>query len=204
MVEARTSSERCVACGAPHAAGQEYCLECGARLHLPSLPGGRPHWIWASLLAFAVAAGGAVVAIAASGKAGPSPPRTIVATQALKVVPPSKKVQTQAPVEPRKSLSPVPTRAGALVTWPGGDRYTIVLSSFPARSGLLAAKTRAEEAARAGFHDVGVLVSSSYSSLHPGYYIVFSGIYDTFGQAQSDLPQVTPRFPSAHAQQIAR
>jgi hypothetical protein len=180
---------------------QEYCLECGSRLHRH---GSRPHWIWPSLLALAVAAGGGALAIAASGKSSRSTPRTIVATQALVPVAPPRKTRARTPVEPKKSLNPLPARAGALITWPGGDRYTIVLSSFPARSGLLAAKTRAEEAARAGLHDVGVLVSSSYSSLHPGYYVVFSGIYETLDEAQSDLPQVTPRFPSAHAQRITR
>jgi hypothetical protein len=203
MVEALTTAELCVSCGSPHAAEQEYCLECGARLH-SSTPRSRLHWLWPSLLALAVAGTGAAVAIASSGNAVHSQVRTVVATQKLAVVPPAQKAQPQAPVEPKQSRSPLPTRTGALVTWPGGDRYTIVLSSFPARSGLLAAKARAEEAARAGFHDVGVLVSSSYSSLHPGYYVVFSGIYETLEQAQSELPQVTPRFPSAHAQRVAR
>ena len=144
-----------------------------------------------------------MVAVAVSGTAGGSAPRTIVATQALVPVPPAPKTLARTPVKPEQRLTPIPTRAGALITWPGGNRYTIVISSFPAGSGLLAAKARAEEAVRAGLPDVGVLVSSSYSSLHPGYLVVFSGIYQTLEEAQSDLPQVTPRFPSAHAQQIA-
>jgi hypothetical protein len=115
-----------------------------------------------------------------------------------------KKAPARAEAKPKTPPTPEPTRAGALVIWPGGDRYTIVLSSFPARSGLAAAKAMAEEAVRAGLPDVGVLVSSSYSSLHPGYFVVFSGIYETLEEAQSDLPQVTPRFPSAHAQQVAQ
>jgi hypothetical protein len=34
---------------------------------------------------------------------------------------------------------------------------------------------------------VGVIDSSRFSSLHPGYYVVFAGIYDTEAAAQSHV-----------------
>jgi hypothetical protein len=199
-MEAEGSAARCSSCGAPHEPRQEYCLECGARLR--SYNRSR-HWVWPSLLALGVAIAGCALAVVASGNVGESSPQTIVATQLLVPVPPQPKAPAKTATKPTKTTPP-PTRTGVLVTWPGGDQYTVVLSSFPTRTGLLAAKTKAEEAARAGLSDVGVLVSSSYSSLHPGYFVVFSGIYRTLEEAQSDLPQITPRFPSAHAEQIAR
>ena len=55
----------------------------------------------------------------------------------------------------------------------------------------------ARSASRAGLPQVGVLDSSRYSSLHPGYSVVFSGIYDSRDQAdraQSD--QVQRTFPA--------
>jgi hypothetical protein len=34
---------------------------------------------------------------------------------------------------------------------------------------------------------VGVLDSGQFSSLHPGYFVVFAGIYDTEAEAQSHV-----------------
>ena len=48
-----------------------------------------------------------------------------------------------------------------------------------------------------GLPDVGVLVSSEYSSLHPGYYVVFSGIYATQSEAGAAVS-------AAHAQGLPR
>jgi len=161
--------------------------------------------MWASVVALAIAAGGGAVAIAATGNDTGAATRTIVATQALVPVPvQSEGAPGAAKPKPKPSPSLVPARTGGLVIWPGGNRYTIVVSSLPLSSGPGLAKARAAEAVRAGLRDVGVLISSSYAGLHPGLYLIFSGIYNTREEAQSDLPQVTPRFPSAYAQQIAR
>ncbi|PWU25115.1 MAG: hypothetical protein C5B48_02955 [Candidatus Rokuibacteriota bacterium] len=162
------------------------------------------HWLWPSLVALGIAVAGGAVAIAATGGQGGSPPRTIVATQALVLVPAS---TSRAPAHPPTSSTsavPLPARVGQLVTWPSGKRYTIVVAVVPVQAGLGEAKTEAEQAVRQGLENVGVLVSSSYSSLHPGYYLVFSGSYDTLEEAQSSLPRVRARFPSAFAQQVSR
>jgi hypothetical protein len=49
---------------------------------------------------------------------------------------------------------------------------------------------------------VGVIVSSRFSGLHPGYYVVFSGIYDSFEEARSAATRVGDRFRSAYPRQI--
>jgi len=159
------------------------------------------HWVWPSLVALGIAAAGGAAAIAASGCTAQAP-STVVATQALVSLPPERPRTARTAAKP--SRSPIPARSGDLTTWPGGNRYTIVLDSLPAGSGFSAARAKAQQAIRAGLRNVGVLVSSSYSTLHPGYYVVFSGIYDTLEEAQSALPDVAPRFPSAFAHQIAR
>ena len=46
------------------------------------------------------------------------------------------------------------------------------------------AYTEARQALRKGMKKVGVLNSSSYSSLHPGYLVVFAGIYGSEADAQ--------------------
>jgi hypothetical protein len=51
---------------------------------------------------------------------------------------------------------------------------------------------------------VGVLNSSDYSSLHPGYWVVFSGIYDTLDEARSALDTARATYPQAYTRQIAQ
>jgi hypothetical protein len=46
---------------------------------------------------------------------------------------------------------------------------------------------RAKTARRKGLSQVGVLDSSRYASLHPGYWIVFSGVYSSEAEATSAL-----------------
>ena len=49
-----------------------------------------------------------------------------------------------------------------------------------------------------------MLDSSRYSSLHPGYWIVFSGVYRTLDEALAALPRAARHARSAYAQQITR
>jgi hypothetical protein len=51
---------------------------------------------------------------------------------------------------------------------------------------------------------VGILVSTSYAGLRPGYYVVFTGVYDSIEEAQGKLAAASARFPGAYAKQIAR
>jgi hypothetical protein len=50
-----------------------------------------------------------------------------------------------------------------------------------------------------------VLDSGRFSSLHPGYYIVFSGVYSTSGEADAALRTARASgFSSAYTRQISR
>jgi hypothetical protein len=74
--------------------------------------------------------------------------------------------------------------------WPQDrDGWTLLLMSYPkedtgGREAALAAATRA---AQARLPEVGILDSSRFASLHPGYYVVFSGIYDSQARAIAAL-----------------
>lgn len=57
--------------------------------------------------------------------------------------------------------------------WPGGTGYTAILASLGSRTAAKAAQRRF---AGRGL-DAGVLNSSDYSSLRPGYWVVFSGTF---------------------------
>jgi hypothetical protein len=60
-----------------------------------------------------------------------------------------------------------------------------VLTSVPAGGGRGPALAEARQAVAAGLQRVGVLDSAQYSSLHPGYYVVFSGVYASSADAQT-------------------
>ena len=80
-----------------------------------------------------------------------------------------------------QSQSPPPTAAAEPDTndWPGGSGYTAILASVASDSEARSIQT---EATGKGL-DAGVLFSSEYSSLRPGYWVVFSGIFQSTGEA---------------------
>ena len=176
-----TAEEACVHCRAPLGARQEYCVECGYR-QVPRRK--RLHWLWPASAAALVAAGGAAAAIAAG--ATDSESSTIVA------------------LTPLRSLPPPGAPSGKLVRWPLRNGYTIVLAAIPSMGGAKTARARALAAVAAGLPDVGVLDSSRFSSLHPGYWIVFSGRYRTLDEALAGLPRAAKHARGAYAQEITR
>jgi hypothetical protein len=192
----------CPRCGTPVAAGQEYCLECGLRLPethprqgWPADAGAAEGWVWPVLVALVVAAlsAGAVVAVRLT-KDDVEP--LLVATTATPPTPPLTETAREAPpatsppptTAPPPTTTPPPPTTGRLVQWPAGsDGYTVILASVPEPSGRARATATAREASDAGLAEVGVLRSSRFGSLHPGYFVVFSGIYDTFGEAEQGI-----------------
>ena len=62
----------------------------------------------------------------------------------------------------------------------------------------------AERAAKSGLTKVGVLDSSRYASLQPGYYVVFTGVYGS--KSDADAAVATARqagFGGAYTRQVA-
>jgi hypothetical protein len=201
---------RCPRCSAPYADGQEYCLECGERL--PAAPGLTTRrgnrwrrrlgwypgdWIWPALLALVVAAGAGVVSAVWLAGESSSASDTLVRTQPG----PSTPAPTQTAPEPTTTTPTTPTATGTtraaappppprqtLATWPPGKNgWTIVLDSVPTTNGRVGAVAEAKQALRLGLKQVGVLDSGGYSSLHPGYFVIFFGIYDSQAEAQSHI-----------------
>jgi len=79
--------------------------------------------------------------------------------------------------------------ARRLIAWPkDGSGWTIVLASVPVGAGNRAVAIRqARDAVDQGLRHVGILTSSGYSSLHPGYLVVFSGVYANRSAAEQAL-----------------
>ncbi len=69
--------------------------------------------------------------------------------------------------------------------WPSGSGYTAILASVGSRS---EAESKAALATSKGL-DAGLLYSSDYSSLRPGYWVVFSGTF----QSQTEASQRASR-----------
>jgi hypothetical protein len=228
------TDERCPRCGAAREPGQEYCLECGLHLPpldgaVPSLrrrwirrigwyPG---DWIWISAVTLLVAAAGAVVSIVVTDHRGGSGGTTLVASTttqstttrpATTTAPPTKTttpaVTHTTTTTPTKTTVPRRTtpKPNGRTVWPAGLRgWTIVLGSYPITAGKTTAQTNADKAARSGLPDVGLLDSSSYASLHPGYYVVFTGRYDSQAQAQAALHVAfASGFPGAYPREVSR
>jgi hypothetical protein len=168
----------CRRCGEPAAQGQEYCLACGARLTAPGSEGtgiGSPWWHRA-LLAGAVAVLGGIAAVAATGSSDSRADLT-TATGGFVTVSGSETLP-----------SPSDDGTGSVADWPSGtDGWTVVLASYPQTKGRKAADARAKQARAKGLPQVGVLDSSSYASLHPGFWVVFSGVYGSEAEATSAL-----------------
>jgi hypothetical protein len=217
---------RCPACGANAQAGQEYCLECGqplAHAHAGPLDrasarverrhGWAGAWILPSLLALVIAilGTGAAIAISEEGEEGSA---LSTATGGSRTVPGSADTLTAPePTEPATTAAATTTPATtaapprpanpAAIAWPRDRRgWTIVLLSLPAANGRAAANTKAAEAREGGLRRVGVLDSSRYASLHPGYYVVFQGVYDSEAEASSALQRARAVFPAAYQREI--
>ena len=77
-----------------------------------------------------------------------------------------------------------------------------MLLSLPQANGRGAAAAKATEARSGGLRRVGVLNSSRYASLHPGYYVVFTGVFDTEAEAASALQRARAVFPAAYQREI--
>jgi len=164
----------CPRCGEGVAAGQEYCLECGLRLpgvaRLGRAPVARRKVAVPLVVAAVVAVGGAGGAIALTHEAATAPP-IITATGGSQAV-----------------STPTVADAARIEQWPAGtSAWTNILISVPKVDGRDAAVARAEQARRKGLRGVGVLDSSRYASLHPGYWMVFAGVYPSEPEAASRL-----------------
>lgn len=166
----------CPRCGEPLATGQEYCLVCGARLvdAVRSGPSSRGRWLLRVAATAAVAAVGAAAAVAATGSDG-GDTTLVTAIGGFATAPES--ATGEGAVGP-----------SGVAEWPTDeDGWTISLAALPQTEGRAAALKRARAARRKGLPQVGLLDSSRYASLHPGYWIVFSGVYSSEAEATSAL-----------------
>jgi hypothetical protein len=222
----------CPRCGSPRESDQRYCLECG--LQLPAVTGTLPRlrrswmrrvgwypgdWVWISLLTLVVAAAGAATSIVLTNRHNEAKGHTFTATATVPVVEPTAVATATTP--PTVGTSTLPTAPEPTTTapatkpkgppngrlaWPANaNGWTIVLVSYPKVNGRPAALATASKAAQSGLRQVGILDSSGFASLQPGYFVVFTGIYGS--KSDADAAVSTARqagFGGAYSRQVAR
>jgi hypothetical protein len=165
------------------------------------------------VLGLVIAAAGATVAILTT-RDGDSGSKTIIATGGTETggttAPPETTGATEttgtetATTETTETeTTPTETIPAGPIEWPPGKTgFTIVLASIVQKDGLPTARKTVQKALDAGLGDVGILNSSNYSSLNPGYYVVFAGVHDTIAEAQSNLATAKSTFPQAYTRKI--
>ena len=215
---------RCPRCNATVQPGQEYCLECGNRLvQEPAGPVSRASttvaerhdwagtWLVPALLGLVIAVLGTGAAIAISGDGEEQTAIPTATGGSLTVTggtptltAPEPTTAPTATTAPSRTMTLAPPQANpAAITWPAGERgWTIVLVSLPQANGRDAAAAQAKKARDGRLRRVGILDSSRYASLHPGYYVVFQGVYDDEAEASSALQRARAVFPSAYQREI--
>jgi hypothetical protein len=213
--------EYCLECGErlPTNRGTIGVLASAWRRRFPWYPG---DWIWLALLFLLVAVVATAVATVTTSNAG----TTIVATEPNVTLgfgtrshasattaattlasTPKPTITTgalpKAPGAVTTGAAAVPPPAG-LTVWPAtGTAYTNVLESLPVTAGLQAAEGKARAAKAAGLPQAGILVSTAFPSLHPGYYIVFSGVYRSPAEAAGALDAARSHgFPNAYVARV--
>jgi hypothetical protein len=222
--------EPCPACGAPLAADQRYCLNCGRRRAGPRVP-------YQALLA--ARAPEEVLAPAAPPAPPPPPPqrRTVPAGLALAGagavalllavgVLIGAATTTEEQPAPRLVTAPAPppqeppvinvnaaapaaeaTEQEFVSDWPGDEGWTVQLEALPKDdtevSEVDAAKSDAEAQ---GAEDVGALDSDEWVSLEPGQYVIYSGVFTGNGaeaKARAAVRRLRKDFPEAKAVEVS-
>ena len=173
-------------------------------------------WIWPALLALVVAIVAGVVSAVWLADDSSSANGTLVRTQAG----PSTSVPTQTAPEPTTTTATTATTPTGTTAPPPPPPPKPARSprGRPRRAAGRSCSTRcrpptagagavgeAKQALRLGLKPVGVLDSADFSSLHPGYYVVFFGIYGNEAEAQSHVIEAHRRgYPEPYPRRITR
>jgi len=212
----------CLRCGTVNEGGQAFCFECGIALpgrsadpwRLPRASSLNP--IWIALGVLVLGAVGALAAVAVTRR--DNHPATLVATNlpaqtVVHTLPVLRTPAVTVPTAPAPVIVTTPSSRPALkkpkvttlTEWTAADGYTIVLASIPSANGRDNAESFAKRALAKGLTHVGVLDSQDFSSLHPGYFVVFTGFYRSNGSAAAHISQAEAAgFGPAYTRRITR
>jgi predicted nucleic acid-binding Zn ribbon protein len=215
---------RCPRCGHAMAPDQEWCLACGAAAstEVAEPRGWRVPIMIAGGLALLAVLGVVLALVALSGggeklaEATPTPsPQAVPTTSPIPTATvsplPTESAVPTATASPTGTATPAPTDTpdagddntgsdtGSTASgWPGGDGWTVIIASKGSKS---EADRIASEAQGKGL-TVGILDSSDYSSLNPGYQVVFTEKFDSKSAAEDSLSDVRSDYPDAYVREV--
>lgn len=201
----------CPQCGSPADPGQEMCIVCGSRIapatatatgdgsrgwRLPALVGGLALLLIGTAIAFTIVeltsddevkkddvadlSGDPRPPATTPPPANQPPPTTPTTPTTPNIPPATRETQPQDPPDTPSTTPDAPSGGGSVAEWPAGrTAYTVVLVSATSRN---AADAKAEQAIKRGIQ-AGVLRSDDFSTLRPGYWVVFAGQYDSSEEA---------------------
>jgi hypothetical protein len=210
----------CASCGAPLAPDQRYCLQCGERLTGMSsvLRAGSP---WRS--GEPAPARGAPAASPPAPASAPSSTTALLAGVGVLLLAigvgvligrsiPSKQ-SVAAPQVVSVASTPAAASTGANSSepsfsdsWPAGTSgYTVQLQTLPAAGTTVSAVEAATAAAGAkGAKGAGALKSDDFSSLSPGNYVIYAGVYHKRAEADKALRGLKKAFPAASVVAVSK
>jgi predicted nucleic acid-binding Zn ribbon protein len=212
---------RCPRCGHAMTPDQEWCLACGAAAstEVAEPRGWRVPIMLAGGLALLAVLGVVLALVALSGGgeklAEATPTASPQAVPTTSPIPTASATVSPLPTEsaaPTETASPTETpeatdtpesntgtdTGSTFSGWPGGDGWTVIIASKGSQS---AAETIATEAQGKGL-TVGILDSSDFSSLNPGYQVVFTEKFGSKSEAQDSLGDVQSDYPDAYVRQV--
>lgn len=128
-------------------------------------------------------------------------PGTDTAAGTLPIDPSVTATDTTATDPPISTATPPPaTDPQTTADWPAGRiGWTAVVSSGRDRSEAIGTKA----SVRAAGEPAGVLFSSDFATLKPGFYVVFSGVFSRRDAAAAHSRELAGRFPGAYPRRIA-
>jgi hypothetical protein len=110
---------------------------------------------------------------------------------------------TTTATAPTTTAAPTTTGGGGSATsgdWPAGKAgWTAIVASAKSKSAAEDVKRKLNATGQ----PAGLLFSSNYSSLRPGYWVVFSGVFDTASEAEAQARKVQSAFPGAYPRHVA-
>jgi hypothetical protein len=215
--------EDCVVCGAPLAPDQRYCLECGHRRAASRVPyaellSGReadevlpPAEDVAPVVAEPKRAATPLLAASAGVAAALLLGVGIIAGALIgggEDAQPVAQVAQKPPIVNITNTGGGPVAEAEFVEdWPSGESgHTVQLETLPNDSEVATVDQAKADAESKGATDVGALNSDGYTSLKPGNYVVYSGVFTgkgSKGKAQAALKKLKKDFPDAKVIEVA-
>jgi hypothetical protein len=219
---------RCPACLSPVRGDQRYCLECGERLLVDEIPpppdGGSAFSNRSTTLLAIVAVVLIVVGVGLAWVALREPSAGEDTTDTAITAPttaPTDTVMTDTGLTDTTFTDTGMTDTGFTDTtitdtgmtdtgsstggWPAGQTGWAVILASKSQSTFQESDAQlvADEAATAGVSMTGVLDSSQFPSLNPGYWAVFSGPYTTREEAEAAAQTIQGQgYPDAYAREV--